>query len=269
MEEKIQTKEREIAQLKEFYEKNVTNFVRNVRSRLCSLFPNVYKGKEVNQKLLRDVRYLKFSCEGKIPPVTKDDREKFEKLISEGKGKVGEIIGIRPESDNFLQPPEPEVSQQTNASQTQPFTQHAHANAHLVSTTHVNQQVTPICTGIIPSFIEPHAQAYQQQMFNMQTHAFNPETGVCATGYIPQPYYFPHQNYNFVQGNTFPLHYLQTQHPPAIQNTLIENPSAVPNAQVVANVSSTSTPEATNSMKENETCSNQPLLELANAALNQ
>ena len=106
-------------------------------------------------------------------------------------------------------------------------------------------------------------------MFNMQTHPFNPETGVCATGYTLQPYYFPDQNYNFVQGNTFPSHYLQTQHPPAIQNTLIGNPSAVPNAQVVANLSSTSTPEATNSMEENETCSNQPLLELANAALNQ
>ena len=91
MQEKIQTKEREIAHLKEFYEKNVTNFVRNVRP----------------QKLLRDVRYLKISCEGKIPPVTKDDREKFEKLISEGKGKVFETIGIRPESDNFLQPPNP------------------------------------------------------------------------------------------------------------------------------------------------------------------
>ena len=57
MEEKIQTKKREIAQLKEFYKKNITNFVRNVRPRLCSLFPNVYKGKEGNQKLLRDVRY--------------------------------------------------------------------------------------------------------------------------------------------------------------------------------------------------------------------
>ena len=104
MEEKIQTKEREVAQLKEFYEKNVTNFVRNVRPRLCSLFPNVYKGKEGNQKLLRDVRYLKISCERKIPPVTKDDMEKFEKLISEGKGKVVETTGLRPESDN---PPNP------------------------------------------------------------------------------------------------------------------------------------------------------------------
>ena len=52
MEEKIRTKEREIAQLKEFNEKNATNFVRNVRPRLRSLFPNVYKGKEGNQKLL-------------------------------------------------------------------------------------------------------------------------------------------------------------------------------------------------------------------------
>ena len=58
MEEKIQTMERKIAQLKEFYEKNASNFVRNVRPRLRGLFSNVYKGKEGRQKLLREVRYL-------------------------------------------------------------------------------------------------------------------------------------------------------------------------------------------------------------------
>ncbi len=34
IEEKIQSKEREITQLKEFNEKNTTNFVRNVRPRV-------------------------------------------------------------------------------------------------------------------------------------------------------------------------------------------------------------------------------------------
>ncbi len=272
IEEKIQSKEREITQLKEFNEKNTTNFVRNVRPRLRSLFPNVYKGKDGNQKLLRDVRYLKISCEGKIPPVTKDDRENFEKLLREGKEKVVETIGIMPESENFLQPAEPKVSQQTCASNTQSFTQHAprhaHANAQLFNNTHVNQPVTPICTSIIPSSIEPHVQAYPHQMFNMQTYPFNPETAVCATRYTPQPYFFPNQNYNFVQGNTYPLQYLQTQHPPTIQNTLIGNPTPAHNAQIVENVASTSTPEATNLLGANET-SNQPLLELANVALNQ
>ena len=84
----------------------------------------------------------------------------------------------------------------------------------------------------------------------------------------PQPYFFANQNYNFVQGNTYPLQYLQTQHPPTIQNTLIGNPTPAHNAQVVENVASTSTPEATNRLGANET-SNQPLLELANVALNQ
>ena len=73
VEARIREKEKELLQLQEFAKKSQTNFIRNVRPRLLRLFPELYKGKDGNQRLLRDTRYLKISCNGKIPEATADE----------------------------------------------------------------------------------------------------------------------------------------------------------------------------------------------------
>jgi hypothetical protein len=79
--------------LTEFAEKSQVNFVRNVRPRLQRLFPNKYKGKDGMQQLLRDVRYMKIAVDGKIPPVSDNDKENFRILIEKGKSKVSADFG--------------------------------------------------------------------------------------------------------------------------------------------------------------------------------
>lgn len=93
LDEKIRLKSKELDQLTEFAEKSQVNFVRNVRPRLQRLFPNKYKGKDGMQQLLRDIRYMKIAVDGKIPPVSDDDRENFRSLIQKGKSKVSADFG--------------------------------------------------------------------------------------------------------------------------------------------------------------------------------
>ena len=45
------------------------------------------------QQLLRDVRYMKIAVDGKIPPVSDNDRENFLSLIKKGKSKVSADFG--------------------------------------------------------------------------------------------------------------------------------------------------------------------------------
>ena len=102
LEGKIREKEQELQNLQEFAKKLSTNFVRNVRMRLQRLFPDLYKGKDGNQKLLRDVRFLKIACNGNIPKEMPNEKENFKALILQGKNKVCKDTGMPEETENFL-----------------------------------------------------------------------------------------------------------------------------------------------------------------------
>lgn len=210
--------------------------MRNVRPRLRSLFPRLYNGKEGNQKLLRDVRYLKISCEGKIPPVTKDDKENFERLIRMAKEKVVETTGINPKSDNFLQPAEPEVSQLTDPAQF--VSPHAQLASH-------NTPIPSIRNSIIPCNTNERYVSYSGQLYNMPTYPFtcNPVPGaISATAYSPPAYFqFPLQNYSFMQGNAYALHSSPSQIPHTFQNTLPPTHTEFGNFEIVQTRADTST----------------------------
>lgn len=51
---------------------------------------------------MKDVRYLKISCNGRIPPETDDEKQQLEELIRQGKNKVAKDTGMSPLTDNFL-----------------------------------------------------------------------------------------------------------------------------------------------------------------------
>ena len=76
--------------------------MRNVRPRLLRLFPELYKGKDGNQRLLRDTRYLKISCNRKIPEPTPNERDHLQQLIRAGKSEVVQDLGMDEDTDNFL-----------------------------------------------------------------------------------------------------------------------------------------------------------------------
>ena len=82
--------------------------MRNVRPRLQRLFPNKYKGKDGMLQLLSDVRYMKIAVDGKIPPVSDNDRENFLSLIKKGKGKVSADFGTS-STGNLLEKTEPGI----------------------------------------------------------------------------------------------------------------------------------------------------------------
>ncbi len=96
------------SQLHEFAIKSHTHFVRNVRP-LC-LFPELYKGKDGNQRLPRDTRYLKISYNGKIPEATADERDRLQQLICAGELKVVHDTGMPDGTENFLVHKENEVA---------------------------------------------------------------------------------------------------------------------------------------------------------------
>ena len=102
LEGKIREKEQELQQLQEFAKKLSTDFVRNVRPRLQRQFPDLYKGKDGNQKLLRDVRLLKIACNGNIPKEMANETENLKALIRQGKNKVCKDTGMPEETENFL-----------------------------------------------------------------------------------------------------------------------------------------------------------------------
>ena len=102
LEGKIREKEQELQQLQEFAKKLSTDFVRNVRPRLQRQFPDLYKGKDGNQKLFRDVRLLKIACNGNIPKEMANETENLKALIRQGKNKVCKDTGMPEETENFL-----------------------------------------------------------------------------------------------------------------------------------------------------------------------
>ncbi len=77
---------------------------------MLRLFPELYKGKDGNQRLLRDTRYLKISCNGKIPEATADERDRLQQLIRAGKSKVAQDTGMPDDTENFLVHEENEIA---------------------------------------------------------------------------------------------------------------------------------------------------------------
>ena len=57
----------ELSNIKVFPQHNSTNFIIVQRPVLKCLFPAKYVGKDGNQNLQCDIRYLKVACAGKIP----------------------------------------------------------------------------------------------------------------------------------------------------------------------------------------------------------
>jgi hypothetical protein len=102
IEAKIRQKEEDLLQIREFAKKSSTNFIRYMRPKLQRHFPNIYKGKDGNQRLLRDTRLLKIACNGKIPEQTPNERDDLQELIRKGKSKVAEETGMPEDTDNFL-----------------------------------------------------------------------------------------------------------------------------------------------------------------------
>lgn len=189
-------------QLEEFAEKNKTNFVRNVRQRLQHLFPNVYKGKDGKQKLLRDVRFLKVSCDGKIPPVFENDRENLRKLIQKGKDKVSDDIGINSESGNFLKSDVGlDISDKFELSSSLANqTTYARTHAHKPSASVNTMAVTPF-----GSYNNTNLHPQELQFLNIST---------TPTLTHPQNLFFPYDPNNLMQTNmpVFPHQYPRYSH---------------------------------------------------------
>ena len=142
--------------------KNKTNFIRNVRLRLQRLFPYQYKGKEGMQRLIRDVRFLKISCDGKIPPVTENDRAN-----QKAKRKVSDEMEFTPESGNFLKP---DIGPGSNVSSSLPL---ADQNTHSLSQEHAHNvsfggSALPL-VNTTPSYNIPNMHQQQLPLLNMFT----------------------------------------------------------------------------------------------------
>lgn len=196
-------------QLTEFAEKNKTNFVRNVRPRLQRSFPSLYHGKEGNQKLLRDVRYLKIACDGKIPPITANDGENLEKLVRKGRNKVKENTGLNPESDNFLKPA------QQHDSLSLPPKEYEH-----ISQADAYKHPAPaVCTDTATTTI----QNQNIQPWPLPNNNFT-AGGVSAATYPLHPYYFPFDIRNVMQPNIYPFMQAQPQNQAIFSNTLYPTP---------------------------------------------
>ena len=220
-------------QVTEFAEKNKTNFVRNVRPRLQRHLPELYKGKEGNQKLLRDVRYLKISCNGKIPPVTENDRENLEELIQKGKDKVVSTTGMPPESENFLKPSQDQDRPLDDA--LVPFV-HASVDAN-------TQPPGSVC--------EPNEKPnLHDSSQNQHTHSYNMLAGISGVSYPPHPYYFPFPLQSNICSSQFPqfLHQptftsMPQAHVPCLQEN-VSNIYPLQFPQLLHQPTFTSTPQA-------------------------
>ncbi|KAK3107833.1 hypothetical protein FSP39_023146 [Pinctada imbricata] len=98
LEKRIKHIDEELCSIKVFQEHNSTNFITVVRPVLKSFFPEKYVGKDGNQNLQRDLRYLKIASFGKIPL---DLGEKnISILLQRGKSKVSCTLGIQDNCDD-------------------------------------------------------------------------------------------------------------------------------------------------------------------------
>ena len=183
--------------MEEFKKKSSTNFIRNVRPRLQRLFPALYKGKDGNQRLLKDIRYLKISCSGKIPPETADEKQRLEELIRQGKNKVVKDTGMSPLTDNFLS--SDDYSVQTFPDVVEESVSHAEisrasaatgscSNTSVESSYHANQSIqgNPSIHQCFPQTTFVQSLPAQRNIPGFDFHS----------PFVPQPYYYlPQQQY--------------------------------------------------------------------------
>ena len=174
--------------------------MRNVRPRLLRLFPEVYKGKDGNQRLLRDTRYLKISCNGKIPEPASNERDHLQQLIRAGKSKVVQDLGMDEDTDNFLIDEENELARLDRQSDSD----------------------LDLDEGKVPAVIKPpattvpHENFYEKERTNTSiTHHTTMHDMPQSTGlmYLPRPTFSaqPHGSFYFnVENPSFvhPYHHL-------------------------------------------------------------
>lgn len=84
LEKKKKAYESEMESIVHFKQHNDTSFVTEIKRRLLSNDANRYRGKEGNQRLQSDIRLIKYSTGGKLPPLGSD----LLALVTEGKSKV-------------------------------------------------------------------------------------------------------------------------------------------------------------------------------------
>ncbi len=210
LKDKIQNKNNELVQLEEFAEKNKTNFIRNVCPRLQNLFPEEYKGKDGKQRLLRDVRYLKVATDGKIPPITQNDKDNMKNLLRKGKNKVSKDIGFTPESGNFLKP-NTDVEEPDSDATCSIFDKNKHVS-------HEQAQNLAVSSSLMPSYT-PRIHEHQLPVVNMfttQTHIpqnsfFSPAYGASNLMQSYMPVY-PHPFYAPQVQQTFPSYVQSATH---------------------------------------------------------
>ena len=245
-------------QLEEFAQKNQTNFTRNVRPRLQRLFPQLYKGKEGMQRLLRDIRFLKISCNGQIPPVTENDEVNLKSLIQRGKNKVSDDVGINVESPvNVLKPQakmQESVSDDELSEIESTVDQNPSQHNYLLHNPYVNASN--------PYF--PNLQA--GNMFTVPSNFHNPLSSYVPNINLLQPS-VPMYPQQFLQQSVFP-NFTQTQvTQPHLQLDVAHPPAANQNNTVLAGNTSATETSINTSLRDDT--SRQSLLDLASAALQQ
>ena len=177
--------------------------MRNVRPRLQRLFPNKYKGKDGMQQLLRDVRYMKIAVDGKIPPVSDNDRENFRSLIKKGKSKVSADFGTC-STGNLLEKTEPGIEDFPMAMTFDSSDEDDEVINSKASTTReqVNRQSS--CT-ITKSAAEIKAQ-YEVLPNHLSSQPTMPVTNPYEASFHQYPYYlhpFPSNVNNFPSANAY------------------------------------------------------------------
>ena len=90
LERRLKNIDDELNSIKAFQEHNSTNFITVVRPALKASFPQKYVGKDGNQHLQRDLRYMKVACSGKIPNDLSS--QNISALLIKGKSKVSSVV---------------------------------------------------------------------------------------------------------------------------------------------------------------------------------
>ena len=75
LEKELRSSEDQYKSLQSFINNNTTTFSASVKPILLQRFPHKYMGKNGNQNLLRDMRYMKLTTNGNIP-------QKFRQLVN-------------------------------------------------------------------------------------------------------------------------------------------------------------------------------------------
>lgn len=97
IEKDIRCNEEKMRSLKSFLEVNSSNFVRAVRPQLQ--LKKKYIGKNGNQQLQKDIRFLKLATNGKIPPnLTNMSASELNELIMVGRRQTNETFGTQDET---------------------------------------------------------------------------------------------------------------------------------------------------------------------------